>query len=153
MCVSVLFATHELRTTTGKTLREREQALRVSSLTHVKGSSTEERERVMRNIILSIGLSALAFSGVILGAQTEPQASSSNAPSYGTDTYAEECSHEGCYFEEVREMRATYTEECFAEGCWYEEKQELAGGGPLEVQAMEAHFRSLGWAVFPAFDE
>lgn len=134
-------------------LRERARALRVSSRTHVKGSSAAERERVMRNIVLSIGLSALAFSGVILGAQTEPQASSSDAPSYGADTYAEECSHEGCYFEEVREMHVTYTQECFLEGCWYEEKQELAGGGRLEVQSMEAHFRSFGWAIFRAFNE
>jgi hypothetical protein len=60
--------------------------------------------------------------------------------------YAEECAHEGCSDEEVRELYDSYKEECINEGCSKEEIIELAGR-PEQVNAMLAHFRKLGLKV------
>lgn len=107
----------------------------------------------MTNILLSMVLSALAFSGVVLGAQTDSRAAAEDPGLAAPDTYNEECLNEGCATTEVAEMHNVYWEECANEGCYFEEKAELAGGGPGAVRAMEEHFRSLGWGVRAAVDE
>src|SRR5215207_199328 len=68
------------------------------------------------------------------------------AEKVGTDNYQEECLHEGCSTEEVRELYVSYKEECIHEGCSKEEVIEL-GGTPSGALAMLRHFRKLGYTV------
>ncbi|WAS90636.1 hypothetical protein [Nannocystis punicea] len=62
------------------------------------------------------------------------------------DNYNEECLHEGCDTEEVRELYSSYEEECIGEGCSKEEIVEL-GGTPPAALTMLRHFQDLGWTV------
>lgn len=67
-------------------------------------------------------------------------------PSLAVADYSEECLHEGCSAEEVRELYSSYKEECIHEGCSPEEVIELAGGTGA-VNAMLNDFRKRGFQV------
>jgi hypothetical protein len=62
------------------------------------------------------------------------------------DDYLEECTHEGCSSEEVKELYSSYSEECLHEGCSAEELLEL-GGSPAGVEDMLDEFKKRGWKV------
>src|SRR5687768_11530530 len=65
--------------------------------------------------------------------------------SYGN--YGEECEHEGCSQEEVRELYASYKEECIGESsCSQEEINELSGG-PGYQNAMMNAFLKYQWYI------
>lgn len=92
----------------------------------------------MRKVILYITVALIIFTLASQGTLVTKKVATNN--------YHEECLHEGCSFEEVRELYDSYREECINEGCSREEVIEL-GGNPSGALAMAQHFRQLGFEV------
>lgn len=92
----------------------------------------------MRKVILYMSVALIIFTLASQGTMVSKRVAASN--------YQEECLHEGCSDEEVKELWRSYNEECLNEGCSREEVIEL-GGTPSGAQQMKNHFIRLGLKV------